>query len=676
MSASFHWIAWNSAIGLPNCRRSSAYARAVSYAACAMPSACAAIPIRPPSSVDIATENPFPSSCRSRSRPTCAPSIARSTVEDELRPSFASSRVTRAGSPRRLPAETPFGPGVSGSVRATSSTVPPKPPFVIHCFEPVIDQPSPSAAAAVLSDPASEPASGSVSAKAPIASPHASGGTNRLRCSSMPKPRIGRVTALVCTATVTPTPASARESSSRTRMYERKSAPAPPYSSGMQTPIRPSSASFPNSSRGKPCSRSHCDAFGSISACANSRASAWISRWSAESSNCIGGRVYGAKFAYSRARFGFRDRESRLPGGGRARGHRRLRRQPTLDRERRPRLEPGAQHARQRARRRALRATRGDRPGRQCDGSAPAPRRGPVELEPPLFRPDRLDHRQGPDRHRHVPTRRPATQSLRRPGRARDRDLPRGEGQDRALAPDGGRDPAGDDGLDRGEERVGHGELATDAPQRAFPRAEGVDHRGVELPAGLSDQLTARGGPAERTPVRPVARHRVERVGNGEDPRRHRDLRRNQRVRIPAAVPALVVRAHDLEPATLQERHPAEELLAEDRVRLHQAALGIVERPRLQQDLVRDPDLADVVEHEAVDDALVLGDLRRREAGKLERVAMDPLRVPPGARVLRLERARKRGDRLVIGLLEQAPLPALELEQVAQVACIEQQLLS
>ena len=103
-------------------------------------------------------------------------------------------------------------------MRAKSSTVPPKPPFVIHCFVPVIVQPSSSATAAVRSAPASEPASGSVSANAPIASPRASGGTKRLRCSSLPKPRIGSVTALVCTATVTPTPASARDSSSSTRM--------------------------------------------------------------------------------------------------------------------------------------------------------------------------------------------------------------------------------------------------------------------------------------------------------------------------------------------------------------------------------------------------------------------------------------------------------------------------
>ena len=114
----------------------------------------------------------------------------------------------------------------------------------MNCFVPEIFQPSPSGVAEVRSEPASEPASGSVRANAPSSSPRASGGTKRDRCSSVPKVRIGSVTALVCTATVTPTPASARESSSSTRMYETKSAPAPPYSSGTQTPISPSSASF------------------------------------------------------------------------------------------------------------------------------------------------------------------------------------------------------------------------------------------------------------------------------------------------------------------------------------------------------------------------------------------------------------------------------------------------
>ena len=50
---------------------------------------------------------------------------------------------------------------------------------MIHCFEPVITQPSPSGSATVRSDPASDPDPGSVSAKAPIVSPRARGGTKR-----------------------------------------------------------------------------------------------------------------------------------------------------------------------------------------------------------------------------------------------------------------------------------------------------------------------------------------------------------------------------------------------------------------------------------------------------------------------------------------------------------------
>ena len=75
-------------------------------------------------------------------------------------------------------------------------------------------------------------------------------------------------------------------------MYERKSAPAPPYSSGTQTPISPSSAergrAAPAESR---ASRSHAAACGSISASANSRASAWISRCSGRQLEVHGGQT-------------------------------------------------------------------------------------------------------------------------------------------------------------------------------------------------------------------------------------------------------------------------------------------------------------------------------------------------------------------------------------------------
>ena len=87
-------------------------------------------------------------------------------------------------------------------------------PLVIHCLAPVILSSVTRVRMALASDPLPD----SVSANAASSSPDASGGTSRAICSSLPWLMIGSVPALVCTATVTPTPASARESSSSTRM--------------------------------------------------------------------------------------------------------------------------------------------------------------------------------------------------------------------------------------------------------------------------------------------------------------------------------------------------------------------------------------------------------------------------------------------------------------------------
>ncbi len=151
-----------------------------------------------------------------------------SLVAEEFSPSFSSVRVIVTSSPSSAKAEMPRADRVSGSVRAKSSTVPPKAALVIHCLAPTTCQPPSTRSARVTIAPASDPAPGSVRAKQPIRSPRASAGTNRARWSSVPNCSSGIVQAEVWTATVTPTPASARESSSSTRMYEMKSAPAPP----------------------------------------------------------------------------------------------------------------------------------------------------------------------------------------------------------------------------------------------------------------------------------------------------------------------------------------------------------------------------------------------------------------------------------------------------------------
>ena len=217
--------------------------------------------------------------------------MAMSFVADEFKPSFSSVRVIVTCSVSTTNADTPRALRVSLSVRANSSTVPPSDAFVIHCFAPRDLPALVDPLRARDEAPASEPEPDSVSAKQPTRSPRASGGTKRARCSSVPNRSSGSVQADVCTATVTPTPASPRESSSSTRMYERKSAPAPPYSSGTHTPISPSDASEPISSRGKPWSRSHAAACGSISERAKSRASDWISRCSAVSSKSTAGTL-------------------------------------------------------------------------------------------------------------------------------------------------------------------------------------------------------------------------------------------------------------------------------------------------------------------------------------------------------------------------------------------------
>src|SRR2546429_682295 len=168
-------------------------------------------------------------------------------------------------------------------------------------------------------------------------------------------------------------------------------------------------------------------------------------------------------------------------------------------------------------------------------------------------------------------------------------------------------------------------------------------------------------------PVRPVARHRVERVGDREDPRPERDLLPEEPVGVAAAVPALVVGAHDADSLALQERHASEHLLAEHGVRLHRAALRLRERSRLEQDLVGDADLADVVEQEADLRARALREHRIDAPRQLERVVLDTLGVRAGADVLRLERRSESADGLAIGGLDEPALRALELEQMTEI---------
>ena len=81
--------------------------------------------------------------------------------------------------------------------------------------------------------------------------------------------------------------------------------------------------------------------------------------------------------------------------------------------------------------------------------------------------------------------------------------------------------------------------------------------------------------------VHAVGGHRLERVGDGEDPRLERDLVAGEAGRVAAAVGALVVREHPR--GEIVQVRPAEDARAQLRVLLHLGPLGLGERAGLRR---------------------------------------------------------------------------------------------
>ncbi len=142
-------------------------------------------------------------------------------------------------------------------------------------------------------------------------------------------------------------------------------------------------------------------------------------------------------------------------------------------------------------------------------------------------------------------------------------------------------------------------------------------------------------------------RHRVVRVGDEHDPRRERDLLAGELVGIARAVPPLVVvenaLGHRVDAEALE--HPVADL----RMALEHEPLGVAERRRLPQQLLRDRELAEVVEVAAesdqLDRRLVGAEPARDPCG----VLADALRVPSVVRVARVDRLREALGRAVAG---------------------------
>jgi hypothetical protein len=134
---------------------------------------------------------------------------------------------------------------------------------------------------------------------------------------------------------------------------------------------------------------------------------------------------------------------------------------------------------------------------------------------------------------------------------------------------------------------------------------EGFDHARVEVPAALRAQVVERLLARQGRLVRPHRGQRVIHVGHCDDARAQRDVVADQPVGVARSVVLLVVaerdqraHAHVLGGAALQD------LVGRSPGAAHHLPLALLERLRLEQDLVGDADLADVVQRRGELDGL------------------------------------------------------------------------
>ncbi len=161
--------------------------------------------------------------------------------------------------------------------------------------------------------------------------------------------------------------------------------------------------------------------------------------------------------------------------------------------------------------------------------------------------------------------------------------------------------------------------------------------------AGALLELPKRRLLRQRFPVGTILEHRQIRVGDRDDAGCQRDLPPDEPAGIPVAVPALVVRAHDVDDLWVDRGMDDERTL--DRMAVDLPALVCGQWSGLLEDTVVDEELADVVQERAGDDGTAVDVRELQPAGEPVRAGRDedcvPVRVFP-ARFGRDDAARGR----------------------------------
>src|ERR1039457_3248954 len=196
-------------MGLPKARRVLLYSRADSKQAHAAPIVPQPMPKR--------------ASLRHESGPRIPLTPGRTALSGTRTESKDSSEVTDARSDSLLCTSEVVKPRAPRSMRkprtpesviAHTTAMSAIEPLVIHILVPLITQSSPSRRAEVRIEVGSDPASGSVSPKQPIARPAAISGSQRAFCSSLPYAEMGNIASDPWTETKERRPLSPASSSS------------------------------------------------------------------------------------------------------------------------------------------------------------------------------------------------------------------------------------------------------------------------------------------------------------------------------------------------------------------------------------------------------------------------------------------------------------------------------
>src|SRR5438067_6475046 len=172
---------------------------------------------------------------------------------------------------------------------------------------------------------------------------------------------------------------------------------------------------------------------------------------------------------------------------------------------------------------------------------------------------------------------------------------------------------------------------------------ESLNQTCIPLLAGTLRQDVDRLLPRAAAPVRAVARHGHERVGDGDDPGEQRNLVAAETVGIACAVNPLVVVA-DRRKQLVGTRQWGQDLLANDGVTLHLAELSWIEPACFGENAHRDTQGADVVQQGGFvkKGELVLG--QSNGGAELYRPVSDVLGEPRTAVVAILDRAGQRDN--------------------------------